>query len=76
MSDPAAPDREWQRRRRRPYVWTGVAVLASAALVLAAWMVDRNRTEQRRTGKVRQRPVAELVVPSPLSERERDGTGP
>jgi hypothetical protein len=76
MSDPAAPDREWQRRRRRPYVWTGVAVLASAALVLAAWMVDRNRTEQRRAGKVRQRPVAELVVPSPLSERERDGTGP
>ena len=51
-------------------------MLASAALVLAAWMVDRNRTEQRRAGKVRQRPVAELVVPSPLSERERDGTGP
>ena len=76
MSDPAAPDREWQRRRRRPYLWTGVAILASAALVLAAWMVDRNRTEQRRAGKVRQRPVAELVVPSPLSDRERDGTGP
>ena len=76
MSGPEAPDREWQRRRRRPYVWTGVAVLASAALVLAAWMVDRNRDEQRRAGKVRQRPVAELVVPSPLSDRERDGTGP
>lgn len=28
------------------------------------------------TGKVRQRPVAELVTPSPLSEQERTGTGP
>ncbi|MFM7799643.1 MAG: hypothetical protein ACKPBA_11775 [Planctomycetota bacterium] len=76
MSGPEAADREWQRRRRRPYLWTAGAVALSLALVGVAWWVDRSRPEARAPGKVRQRPVAELVTPSPLSEQERSGTGP
>jgi hypothetical protein len=85
MSDPAASeapdraapsDREWRRRRIRPYLWTVIAVAVSAALVAVAWMVDHRRTDDRRASKTRQRPVAELVTPSPLSEQERSGGGP
>ena len=85
MSDPAvsevperaAPsDREWRRRRIRPYLWTVIAVAVSVALVAVAWMVDHRRTDDRRASKTRQRPVAELVTPSPLSDQERSGGGP
>jgi hypothetical protein len=76
MSGPAAPDDHWKRRRRRPWILTAVAVAASAGLVLAAWMVDRQSAAPRRTPRVRDRPVADLVAPEPLSEQERSGTGP
>ena len=76
MSGPAAPDDPWKRRRRRPWILTAAAVAASAGLVLTAWMVDRQSASPRRTPRVRDRPVADLVVPEPLSDQERSGTGP
>ena len=76
VTAPEAADREWKRRRRRPYLWTGAALAMSFALVGVAWWIDRSRPEGRGAAKVRQRPVAELVTPSPLSDQERTGTGP
>ena len=73
---PGAPDREWRRRRVRPYLWLGAAVLASLGLVVAAWIMDQRRTDVRRAPRTRTRPVEELVTPSPLSEQERSGSGP
>ncbi len=55
---------------------TAVAVGLSLALVLVAWMADRGRPAPDRASRTRQRPIAELVTPGPLTEQERDGTGP
>lgn len=75
MSGPAAPDDPWKRRRRRPWILTAVAVAASVGLVVAAWVVDR-QSGPKRPSRTRERPVADLVVPEPLSDQERAGTGP
>ena len=75
MSGPAAPEDPWKRRRRRPWILTAVAVAASVGLVVAAWLVDR-QSGPKRAARTRERPVADLVVPEPLSDQERAGTGP
>ncbi|MFM8872122.1 MAG: hypothetical protein ACKOJI_01940, partial [Phycisphaerales bacterium] len=75
MSGPAAPEDPFKRRRRRPWILTAVAVAASVGLVVAAWVVDR-QSGPKRPARTRDRPVADLVVPEPLSDQERAGTGP
>jgi len=75
MSGPAAPEDPFKRRRRRPWILTAVAVAASVGLVVAAWVVDR-QSGPKRSARTRDRPVADLVVPEPLSDQERAGTGP
>jgi hypothetical protein len=76
MTVPEATDREALRRKRRPYLWTAGAILLSLSLVAVAWWVDRGRESDARPGRTRRGPVADLVAPSPLSDRERSGTGP
>ena len=76
MNGPAAPDPRWERRRRRPYLWTAVAVAGSIAIVGLAWLYDARSAGPPRTGRQRAVPVTELVVPTPLSEQERAGGGP
>lgn len=88
MTDPAAPDagrgprtdpdaeRRWVRRRRRPYVWTAAAVLGSILMVGVAWLYDARSPGPTRTTRRHAAPVTELVIPTPLSEQERSGSGP
>ena len=88
MTGPAAPDagkgtrpghdveRRWERRRRRPYLWTAAAVLGSIAIVAVAWFYDSRSPGPTRTTRRHAAPVTELVIPSPLSEQERSGSGP
>jgi hypothetical protein len=55
---------------------TAAGIGLACALVGAAWLVDRGRAPAPRPTRVRERPVAELVTPAPLDDRERNGTGP
>ncbi|MFM8818646.1 MAG: hypothetical protein ACKOHI_12390, partial [Phycisphaerales bacterium] len=57
------------------WILTAAAVAASVGLVVAAWVVDR-QSGPKRSARSRDRPVADLVVPEPLSDQERAGTGP
>lgn len=76
MTGPGAPETDWSRRRRRPVLLTAAGIGLACALVGAAWLVDRGRAPAPRPTRVRERPVAELVTPAPLDDRERNGTGP
>jgi hypothetical protein len=55
---------------------TAAGIGLACALVGVAWLVDRGRAPAPRPTRVRERPVAELVTPAPLDDRERNGTGP
>lgn len=76
MTSLSADERDALRRKRRPYLWTAGALFVSVALVAAAWIVDQRRPPDGPKGGVRRGTVTDLVTPSPLSDRERSGSGP
>ncbi|MFO0783112.1 MAG: hypothetical protein U0636_05465 [Phycisphaerales bacterium] len=69
---PPAPSAEQRRRQRRPWLWLVAAVSVSLVLLTVAWVLDQRRAPPaappRATG-----PIADLVPPSKLTDRERSG---